>query len=102
MIITFVNVARGRVSCGVPESVAGTAALLFDMSVVGILALVYAIADEYHWIQGSDEARRQESTAPCKHMPSDGGLVDPFPRMALELELRYKILVDHPARLYGF
>jgi hypothetical protein len=33
---------------------------------------------------------------------SDGDLVDLFPRMALEPELRYKILVEHPARLYGF
>jgi hypothetical protein len=35
-------------------------------------------------------------------MPSDGDLVDLFPRMALEPELRYKILVEHPAGPYGF
>ena len=35
-------------------------------------------------------------------MPNDGDLVDLFPRMAPEPELQYKILVDNPARLYGF
>lgn len=37
-----------------------------------------------------------------KHMPNDGDLVDLFPRMAPEPDLQYKILVDNPARLYGF
>jgi len=45
---------------------------------------------------------KERGTGPCKHMPSDGDLVDLFPRMALEPELRYKILVEHPARLRGF
>ena len=35
-------------------------------------------------------------------MPDDAALVDLFPRMAPEPELQYKILVDNPARLYGF
>jgi 2-pyrone-4,6-dicarboxylate lactonase len=37
-----------------------------------------------------------------KHMPNDGDLVDLFPLMAPEPELQVKILVDNPARLYGF
>ena len=37
-----------------------------------------------------------------KRMPNDGDLVDLFALMAPEPELQYKILVDNPARLYGF
>jgi predicted TIM-barrel fold metal-dependent hydrolase len=37
-----------------------------------------------------------------KHMPNDGDLVDLFAQMAPEPELQKKILVDNPARLYGF
>ena len=35
-------------------------------------------------------------------MPNDGDLVDLFPRMAPDKALQKKILVDNPARLYGF
>jgi predicted TIM-barrel fold metal-dependent hydrolase len=37
-----------------------------------------------------------------KHMPNDGDLVDLFPLMAPEPELQARILVENPARLYGF
>jgi predicted TIM-barrel fold metal-dependent hydrolase len=37
-----------------------------------------------------------------QHMPNDGDLVDLFARMAPEPVLQRKILVDNPARLYGF
>jgi predicted TIM-barrel fold metal-dependent hydrolase len=37
-----------------------------------------------------------------KYMPNDGDLVDLFAQMAPEPELQRKILVDNPARLYGF
>ena len=37
-----------------------------------------------------------------KHMPNDGDLMDLFPLMAPTPELRKQILVDNPARLYGF
>ena len=37
-----------------------------------------------------------------KHMPNDGDLVDLFAQMAPTPELQRKILVDNPARLYGF
>jgi 2-pyrone-4,6-dicarboxylate lactonase len=36
------------------------------------------------------------------HMPNDGDLVDLFAQMAPTEALRRKILVDNPARLYGF
>ena len=37
-----------------------------------------------------------------KHMPNDGDLVDLFAQMAPEAQLQRQILVDNPARLYGF
>jgi 2-pyrone-4,6-dicarboxylate lactonase len=37
-----------------------------------------------------------------RHMPNDGDLVDLFAQMAPEPALQQKILVDNPARLYGF
>jgi 2-pyrone-4,6-dicarboxylate lactonase len=37
-----------------------------------------------------------------QHMPNDGDLVDLFAAMAPEPALQKKILVDNPARLYGF
>jgi len=37
-----------------------------------------------------------------KHMPNDGDLMDLFAQMAPAPELQKKILVDNPARLYGF
>jgi predicted TIM-barrel fold metal-dependent hydrolase len=35
-------------------------------------------------------------------MPNDGELVDLVPRMMPDESLRRRILVDNPARLYGF
>lgn len=37
-----------------------------------------------------------------KHLPNDGDLVDLVPLMASDLEIQKKILVENPARLYGF
>ena len=37
-----------------------------------------------------------------RHMPNDGDLVDLFAQMAPDPALQKKILVDNPARLYGF
>jgi 2-pyrone-4,6-dicarboxylate lactonase len=37
-----------------------------------------------------------------RHMPNDGDLVDLFAQMAPEPKLQRQILVDNPARLYGF
>jgi predicted TIM-barrel fold metal-dependent hydrolase len=38
----------------------------------------------------------------AKDMPNDGALLDQLPDWAPELGLRQRILVDNPARLYGF
>jgi len=35
-------------------------------------------------------------------MPNDGDLVDLIPLFAPEPEFQHKILVDNPARLFGF
>jgi 2-pyrone-4,6-dicarboxylate lactonase len=37
-----------------------------------------------------------------KWMPDDAALADLFARMAPEAALQQRILVDNPARLYGF
>ena len=37
-----------------------------------------------------------------KHMPNDGDLVDLIPLMMPDAAIRQKVLVDNPARLYGF
>jgi len=37
-----------------------------------------------------------------KHMPNDGDLVDLIPLIAPDPAIQHKILVDNPARLYGF
>lgn len=37
-----------------------------------------------------------------RHMPNDGDLVDLVPMFAPSEELQQKVLVDNPARLYGF
>jgi 2-pyrone-4,6-dicarboxylate lactonase len=34
------------------------------------------------------------------HMPDDGDLVDVIPRIAVTPQLRRKLLVDNPVRLY--
>ena len=38
----------------------------------------------------------------ARHMPNDGDLVDLMPLMAPDAAMRQKLLVDNPARLYGF
>jgi predicted TIM-barrel fold metal-dependent hydrolase len=37
-----------------------------------------------------------------KIMPNDGDLVDIIPHMMPDLDLQHKVLVDNPARLFGF
>jgi 2-pyrone-4,6-dicarboxylate lactonase len=58
-------------------------------------ALIEAAPDRVLW--GTDWPHPN-----VKHMPNDGDLVDLFARMASEPALQVKILVDNPARLYGF
>jgi predicted TIM-barrel fold metal-dependent hydrolase len=59
-------------------------------------ALIQAAPDRILW--GTDWPHPNVG----RHMPNDGDLVDLFARMAPEPELQRKILVDNPARLYGF
>ena len=59
-------------------------------------ALIEAAPDRILW--GTDWPHPNVG----KHMPNDGELVDLFPLMAPTPDLRRKILVDNPARLYGF
>jgi predicted TIM-barrel fold metal-dependent hydrolase len=59
-------------------------------------ALIEAAPDRILW--GTDWPHPNVG----KHMPNDGDLMDLFAQMAPEPELQKKILVDNPARLYGF
>jgi 2-pyrone-4,6-dicarboxylate lactonase len=67
----------------------------WDAAVPFARALIAAAPDRILW--GTDWPHPN-----VKAMPNDGDLVDLFPRMAPEPELQYKILVENPARLYGF
>ena len=68
----------------------------FDDAVPFARALIETAPDRILW--GTDWPHPNVG----KHMPNDGDLLDLFPLMAPEPELQYKILVDNPARLYGF
>lgn len=59
-------------------------------------ALIEAAPDRILW--GTDWPHPNVG----KHMPNDGDLVDLFPLMVRDPALQRKILVDNPARLYGF
>lgn len=59
-------------------------------------ALIAAAPDRILW--GTDWPHPNVGA----HMPNDGDLVDLFPLMAPDPALQQKILVDNPARLYGF
>ena len=68
----------------------------FDDALPFARALIDAAPDRILW--GTDWPHPNVG----KHMPNDGDLVDLFARMAPEPELQRKILVENPARLYGF
>ncbi|HZM35906.1 MAG TPA: amidohydrolase family protein [Burkholderiales bacterium] len=59
-------------------------------------ALIEAAPDRILW--GTDWPHPNVG----KHMPNDGDLMDLFPLMAPDPATQRKILVDNPARLYGF
>ena len=67
----------------------------FTDSVPFARALIAAAPDRILW--GTDWPHPN-----VKWMPDDAGLVELFPLMAPSPDLQYKILVDNPARLYGF
>ena len=68
----------------------------FDDALPFARALIDAAPDRILW--GTDWPHPNVG----KHMPNDGDLVDLFARMAPEPGLQRKILVENPARLYGF
>jgi predicted TIM-barrel fold metal-dependent hydrolase len=68
----------------------------FDDAVPFARALIETAPDRILW--GTDWPHPNVG----KHMPNDGDLMDLFTRMAPEPALQKKILVDNPARLYGF
>ena len=68
----------------------------FDDALPFARALIEAAPDRILW--GTDWPHPNVG----KHMPNDGDLVDLFARMVPEPDLQRRILVDNPARLYGF
>jgi 2-pyrone-4,6-dicarboxylate lactonase len=68
----------------------------FDDALPFARALIQAAPERILW--GTDWPHPNVG----KHMPNDGDLVDLFARMAPEPELQRRILVENPARLYGF
>lgn len=68
----------------------------FDDALPFARALIEAAPDRILW--GTDWPHPNVG----KHMPNDSDLVDLFARMAPTAELQRRILVDNPARLYGF
>jgi predicted TIM-barrel fold metal-dependent hydrolase len=67
----------------------------FDDAVPFARALIEAAPERILW--GTDWPHPN-----VKIMPNDGDLVDLFPLMAPDAQLQRRILVDNPARLYGF
>jgi predicted TIM-barrel fold metal-dependent hydrolase len=92
------STARGR------EALEATAREIRSACGVEVVAVVgditteegYAAPDRILW--GTDWPHPNVG----KHMPNDGDLVDLFARMAPEPLLQRRILVENPARLYGF
>ncbi len=68
----------------------------FADSVPFARALIAAAPDRVLW--GTDWPHPNIA----KNMPNDGDLVDLIPRMMPDESVRRRILVDNPARLYGF
>jgi predicted TIM-barrel fold metal-dependent hydrolase len=67
----------------------------FDDALPFARALIAAAPDRILW--GTDWPHPN-----VKWMPNDGDLMDLFALMATTPPLQQKILVDNPARLYGF
>src|SRR5688572_12158588 len=68
----------------------------FDDAVPFAQALIGVAPDRILW--GTDWPHPNVG----RHMPNDGDLVDLCPLMAPDPDVQRKILVDNPARLYGF
>ena len=59
-------------------------------------ALIQAAPDRILW--GTDWPHPNVG----KYMPNDGDLVDMIPLIMPDAAIRQKVLVENPARLYGF
>jgi 2-pyrone-4,6-dicarboxylate lactonase len=68
----------------------------FDDALPFAQALVAAAPDRVLW--GTDWPHPNIQ----RHMPNDGDLVDLLPRLAPDAAARHRLLVENPARLYGF
>ena len=81
-----------KVSC--PERLSKSGPASYDDVVPFAKRLVEAFPDRVLW--GTDWPHPNMKT----HMPDDGKLVDFLPRIATTPELRQRLLVDNPMRLY--
>lgn len=81
-----------KVSC--PERLSKSGPPLYDDVVPFARTLVERFPDRVLW--GTDWPHPNMKT----HMPDDGKLVDMIPRIAPTEELRGKLLIDNPRRLY--
>jgi 2-pyrone-4,6-dicarboxylate lactonase len=81
-----------KVSC--PERLTKRAPPAYDDVVPFARHLVERFPDRVLW--GTDWPHPNMKS----HMPDDGHLVDVIPRIAVTPELRHKLLVDNPMRLY--
>ena len=80
-----------KVSCAERLSVTGPPYKDVDPIAKSLLA---SVPDRVLW--GTDWPHPNMKS----HMPDDGALVDTIPRIAVTSELRRKLLVDNPMRLY--
>lgn len=81
-----------KVSC--PERLTKTGPPTYDDVVPFARRVVETFPDRVLW--GTDWPHPNLKS----HMPDDGALVDVVPRIAVTDELRHKLLVDNPTRLY--
>jgi len=81
-----------KVSC--PERISISGQPDYDDVVPFARTVVESFPDRVLW--GTDWPHPNMKT----HMPDDGGLVDYIPRIARTEELRYKLLIENPMRLY--
>ena len=81
-----------KVSC--PERLSRTGPPGYDDVVPFARRVVESFPDRVLW--GTDWPHPNMTS----HMPDDGALVDCIPRIAVTSELRHRLLVDNPMRLY--
>ena len=93
-LLELVRRDNGWVKVSAPERVSTAGPPFYD-AVPYAQALIAAVPDRVLW--GTDWPHLN-----LQHMPDDGDLVDLLPLVAPDPAVRHKLLVDNPARLYGF